>query len=54
MEQTAESSNTGIEYLLCKQIIREQEEYVGRRGCRIVAEKRAEGGDEIKFTLPKR
>lgn len=54
MEQTAESSNSGIEYLLCKQIIREQEEYVGRRGCRIVAEKNAEGGDRIIFTLPKR
>ena len=48
------SKNIGIEYLLCKQIIREQEEYIGRRGCKIEAIKNKKGGDCIVFTLPKR
>ncbi|NMA75278.1 MAG: DUF5113 domain-containing protein [Bacteroidales bacterium] len=46
--------NSGVEYLLCKQIIREHDEYVGRRGCRIIDEKNRGGGDKIVFTLPKK
>lgn len=33
----------GTEYLICKQIIRDHDEFAGRRGCRINAEP-AEGG----------
>ena len=48
-------SNTyhGTLYLLCKQIIREHDEYAGRRGCRINAQSVAEGdGFTVWFTLP--
>lgn len=54
INQNRASRNSGIEYLLCKQIIREHDEYVGRRGCRIIAEKNRDGGDKIIFTLPKK
>lgn len=42
----------GTEYLLCKQIIRDHDEFAGRRGCRINAEKVIDGGYVIYFTLP--
>ena len=35
----------GTEYLVCKQIIRDHDEFAGRRGCRINAEP-AEGGEQ--------
>ena len=54
IEEKRGGRNSGIEYLLCKQIIREHDEYVGRRGCRIIAEKNRTGGDRISFTLPKK
>lgn len=44
----------GTEYLVCKQIIRDHDEYAGRRGCRINAEKGREGGFTVYFTLPKK
>lgn len=44
----------GTEYLVCKQIIRDHDEFAGRRGCRINAEPGEEGGFTIYFTLPKR
>ncbi|MBQ8672852.1 MAG: DUF5113 domain-containing protein [Bacteroides sp.] len=44
----------GIEYLLCKQIIRDHDEFAGRRGCRINAEVASEGGFTVYFTLPKK
>ncbi|NDW11528.1 DUF5113 domain-containing protein [Bacteroides sp. 214] len=45
----------GTEYLVCKQIIRDHDEYAGRRGCRINAEPAAMGvGFSIYFTLPER
>lgn len=45
----------GTEYLVCKQIIREHDEFAGRRGCRINAEPAAMGGGyTVYFTLPKR
>ena len=44
----------GTEYLVCKQIIRDHDEYAGRRGCRINAEAGKEGGFTVYFTLPKK
>lgn len=42
----------GVEYLICRQIIREHDEYLGYPGCRINAEKSVEGGLLIWFTIP--
>jgi K+-sensing histidine kinase KdpD len=42
----------GTEYLICKQIIREHDEYAGRRGCRINAEQADGGGFRVWFTIP--
>lgn len=42
------------EYLICKQIIRDHDEFVGRRGCRIYAEPAVGGGFTVYFTIPKR
>ncbi len=44
----------GTEYLVCKQIIRDHDEFAGRRGCRINAEPAAEGGFTVYFTIPRR
>lgn len=44
----------GTEYLICKQIIRDHDEFAGRRGCRINAEPAKGGGFTIYFTIPKR
>ena len=44
----------GTEYLVCKQIIREHEEFAGRRGCRINAEPAEGGGFTVYFTIPRR
>ena len=44
----------GTEYLICKQIIRDHDEFAGRRGCRINAEPAENGGFSVYFTIPKR
>ena len=44
----------GTEYLICKQIIRDHDEFAGRRGCRINAEPAQGGGFTVYFTVPKR
>ena len=45
----------GTEYLICKQIIRDHDEYAGRRGCRIDAEPVREGrGFTVCFTIPRK
>jgi len=44
----------GTEYLVCKQIIRDHDEFAGRRGCRINAEPAEGGGFTIYFTIPRR
>lgn len=44
----------GTEYLICKQIIRDHDEFAGRRGCRINAEPDVNGGFTVYFTLPER
>ena len=49
-----EGKLSGTEYLICKQIIRDHDEFAGRRGCRINAEPSAEWGFTVYFTLPKR
>lgn len=45
---------TGTEYLICKQVIRDHDEYAGKRGCRINAEPAGEGGFTVYFTIPKK
>ena len=51
-EPTKEGALVGTEYLICKQIIREHDEYAGRRGCRINAMPAKKDGFTIYFTLP--
>ncbi len=43
-----------IHYLICKQIIRDHDEFGGRRGCRINACPSDEGGFTVWFTVPAR
>jgi hypothetical protein len=43
----------GAEYLLCKQVIRDHDEFAGRRGCRINAEQAPQGGFTVFFTVPR-
>lgn len=46
---------TGTEYLVCKQIIRDHDEFAGRRGCRINAEPiSGNQGFKVWFTVPNR
>lgn len=42
---------SGTEHLVCKQIIRDHDEFVGRRGCRINAEPGRDGGYAVYFTI---
>lgn len=49
-----EGKLSGTEYLICKQIIRDHDEFAGRRGCRINAEPSIDGGFTVYFTIPKR
>ena len=44
----------GTEYLVWKQIIRDHDEFAGRRGCRINAEPAEGGGFTVYFTIPRR
>ena len=44
---------SGAEYLICKQIIRDHDEFGGRRGCRINATPASDGcGFSVWFTVP--
>ena len=43
---------TGTEYLICKQVIREHDEYTGKRGCRINAQAAQPEGFTVWFTIP--
>lgn len=54
MQEGGQGMGAGTEYLICKQIIRDHDEYVGRRGCRINAEPAPGGGFTVWFTLPAR
>ena len=48
------SELVGTEFLVCKQIIRDHDEYAGRRGCRINADPAPGGGYTVWFTVPLR
>ena len=52
MQHQGEGVLTGTEYLVCKQIIRDHDEFAGRRGCRINACQASGGGFMVWFTLP--
>ena len=54
MQASTEDVLTGTEYLVCKQIIRDHDEFAGRRGCRINACKAEGGGFMVWFTVPSR
>lgn len=54
MKQGQEGVLTGTEYLICKQVIRDHDEYAGKRGCRINAQPAAGGGFIVWFTVPAR
>lgn len=44
----------GTEFLICKQIIRDYDEYDGKRGCRINACPETGGGYTVWFTVPEK
>ena len=52
MQHQHEGVLTGTEYLVCKQIIRDHDEFAGRRGCRMNACQAPGGGFMVWFTLP--
>ena len=54
MTSGEEGELRGTEYLVCKQIIRDHDEFAGRRGCRINAEPAEGGGFTVYFTIPRR
>ncbi len=54
IQRQGEGVLTGTEYLICKQIIRDHDEFAGRRGCRINACPAEGGGFMVWFTLPVR
>ena len=54
MKQGQEGVLTGTEYLICKQVIRDHDEFAGRRGCRINAQPADGGGFIVWFTIPAR
>jgi Osmosensitive K+ channel histidine kinase len=54
MTASEDGTLKGTEYLICKQIIRDHDEFAGLRGCRINAEPSPEGGFTVYFTIPKR
>ena len=52
MKRGSEGVLTGTEYLICKQVIRDHDEFAGRRGCRINAQPVSNGGFMVWFTIP--
>lgn len=52
LEVNDDGRMSGTEYLVCKQIIRDHDEFAGRRGCRINAEPCPSGGFTVYFTIP--
>lgn len=53
MQPTTMGTLSGAEYLICRQIVREHDEYFGHVGCRIQAEQATDdGGLAIWFTIP--
>ena len=54
IQRAKEGTLAGTEYLVCKQIIRDHDEFAGRRGCRMNACVAAGGGFMVWFTIPAR
>jgi hypothetical protein len=54
MQHDGEGALTGTEYLICKQIIRDHDEFAGRRGCRMNASLVEGGGFMVWCTVPAR
>ena len=54
MQHDGEGTLTGTEYLICKQIIRDHDEFAGRRGCRMNASLVEGGGFMVWCTVPAR
>lgn len=54
MKRGDEGRLTGTEYLICKQVIRDHDEFAGGRGCRINAQPATGGGFTVWFTIPAR
>lgn len=54
MKKDGEDRLKGTEYLVCKQVVREHDEYAGMRGCRINAQQVDGGGFMVWFTIPSR
>ena len=52
MKKDGEDRLKGTEYLVCKQVVREHDEYAGMRGCRINAQQVDGGGFMVWFTIP--
>ena len=52
MSTTRQGELKGTEFLICKQIVRDHDEFVGRRGCRIEATSATGGGICLSFTIP--
>ena len=52
MHHQGEGLLIGTEYLVCKQIVRDHDEFAGRRGCRMNACQAPGGGFMVWFTLP--
>ena len=54
IQHRSEGVLSGTEYLICKQIIRDHDEFAGRRGCRMNACQAEGGGFMLWFTIPAR
>ena len=54
MSHDGKGTLTGTEYLICKQIIRDHDEFAGRRGCRMNASQAEGGGFMVWCTVPAR
>lgn len=53
IQATSEGTVVGAEFFICRQIVREHDEYFGHVGCRIKAERTTpEGGLTLSFTIP--
>ena len=54
-QKSGSTELSGTEYLICKQVVREHDEFSGRRGCRINACPAVDGeGFTVWFTIPRR
>lgn len=54
MQSLGEGELIGVEYLISKQIVRDHDEFAGRRGCRMNACQVPDGGFMVWFTIPAR